>query len=382
MTEYTLNGLHCSNCSDDLEKKLNQFAGSSEVTIDYDTSRLTVDETDADMEQIKKVLEFEKITLKPLEKGDEESHSEHSNHHGHHHGHQHGMGSMMNQETSKKMLIVFGVNLAFSALEFIFGFLFNSIAIMTDAVHDLGDALSIGLATYFERISTKEANDQYSFGHQRFSLLGALVTAVILLGGSAVILVTAVPRLLDPVEVNHEGMFWLSLFAIAANGFSAWLMSRGDSHNESLLNLHMMEDVLGWIGVLAVSIVLNYTDWYILDPILSIAIASFIIYKTWPLFRETIEIFLEATPKELSREKIEEAILSIKGVTNVSHLHVWSIDGKEHAMTVTVSTSLEGMEDIETIKDKIRDNLSDYAVHHSTIEVVYDPGKTLMKSKS
>ncbi|WP_368645192.1 cation transporter [Alkalibacterium putridalgicola] len=317
MTEYTLNGLHCSNCSDDLEKKLNQFAGSSEVTIDYDTSKLTVDETDADMEQIKKVLEFEKITLKPLEKGDEESHSEHSNHHGHHHGHQHGMGSMMDQESSKKMLIVFGVNLAFSALEFIFGFLFNSIAIMTDAVHDLGDALSIGLATYFERISTKEANDQYSFGHQRFSLLGALVTAVILLGGSAVILVTAVPRLLDPVEVNHEGMFWLSLFAIAANGFSAWLMSRGDSHNESLLNLHMMEDVLGWIGVLAVSIVLNYTDWYILDPILSIAIASFIIYKTWPLFRETIEIFLEATPKELSREKIEEAILSIKGVTNV-----------------------------------------------------------------
>lgn len=382
MTEYTLNGLHCSNCSDDLEKKLNQFAGSSEVTIDYDTSKLTVDETDADMEQIKKVLEFEKITLKPLEKGDEESHSEHSNHHGHHHGHQHGMGSMMNQESSKKMLIVFGVNLAFSALEFIFGFLFNSIAIMTDAVHDLGDALSIGLATYFERISTKEANDQYSFGHQRFSLLGALVTAVILLGGSAVILVTAVPRLLDPVEVNHEGMFWLSLFAIAANGFSAWLMSRGDSHNESLLNLHMMEDVLGWIGVLAVSIVLNYTDWYILDPILSIAIASFIIYKTWPLFRETIEIFLEATPKELSREKIEDAILSIKGVTNVSHLHVWSIDGKEHAMTVTVSTSLEEMEDIETIKDKIRDNLSDYAVHHSTIEVVYDPGKTLMKSKS
>ncbi|WP_246119133.1 cation diffusion facilitator family transporter [Alkalibacterium putridalgicola] len=231
-------------------------------------------------------------------------------------------------------------------------------------------------------MSTKETNDQYSFGHQRFSLLGALVTAVTLLGGSAVILVTAVPRLLDPVEVNHEGMFWLSLFAIAANGFSAWLMSRGDSHNESLLNLHMMEDVLGWIGVLAVSIVLYYTDWYILDPILSIAIASFIIYKTWPLFRETIEIFLEATPKELSREKIEEAILSIKGVTNVSHLHVWSIDGKEHAMTVTVSTSLEGMEDIETIKDKIRDNLSDYAVHHSTIEVVYDPGKTLMKSKS
>lgn len=377
MSEYKLNGLHCSNCSDDLEKKLNTFTTHSKVTIDYDTGRMTMDEADADVAQIKKILEFEKITLSDPEHVEDGEHSGHDHHHGHHHG----MSSMMDQESSKKMLIVFSVNLIFSAIEFFFGFLFNSIAIMTDAVHDLGDALSIGLATYFEKLSTREANDQYSFGHQRFSLLGALVTAVILLGGSSVILVTAVPRLLDPVEVNHEGMFWLSLFAIAANGFSAWLMSRGESHNESLLNLHMLEDVLGWVGVLLVSVLLNYTDWYFLDPLLSIGIASFIIYKTWPLFKETIEIFLEATPRNLSREKIEETILSIEGVTNVSHLHVWSIDGKEHAMTVTVSTSVEGMEQIETIKDQIRNNLSDYAVHHSTIEVVYDPDGTLTKIK-
>lgn len=374
MSEYKLNGLHCSDCSDDLEKKLNQFTTRSEVTIDYDTSRLSIDEADADIAQIKKVLEFEKITLTDLKNEKEDSDTAHAHHH--------GVSSMMDQESSKKMLIVFSVNLIFSAIEFFFGFLFNSIAIMTDAVHDLGDALSIGLATYFERLSTKEANEQYSFGHQRFSLLGALVTAVILLGGSSVILVTAVPRLLDPVPVNHEGMFWLSIFAIAANGFSAWLMSRGDSHNESLLNLHMLEDVLGWVGVLVVSILLNYTDWYFLDPLLSIGIASFIIYKTWPMFKETIEIFLEATPKDLSRKRIEESILSIEGVTNVSHLHVWSIDGSEHALTVTISTSIEGMEQIETIKDKIRESLTDYAVHHSTIEVVYDPDNTLVKIKS
>ena len=381
MAEYKLNGLHCSNCSDDLEKKLNSFTTHSKVEIDYDTSRLTVDEADADIEQIKKILEFEKITLSDPVHEEKGEHEGHDHHHGHDHGHHHGMASMMDQESSKKMLIVFSVNLVFSALEFFFGFLFNSIAIMTDAVHDLGDALSIGLATYFEKISTKEANDQYSFGHQRFSLLGALVTAVILLGGSSIILVTALPRLLDPVDVNHEGMFWLSILAIAANGFSAWLMSRGESHNESLLNLHMLEDVLGWVGVLIVSVLLNYTDWYILDPLLSIGIASFIIYKTWPLFKETVEIFLEATPKNLSREKIEETILSIGGVTNVSHLHVWSIDGKEHAMTVTISTPIAEMEQIETIKNQIRNDLSDYAVHHSTIEVVFDPDGTLTKIK-
>lgn len=378
MTEYKLNGLHCSNCSDDLENKLNQFTRHSRVTIDYDTSIMTLDETDADIKQIKKVLEFEKITLTDLEYHKEEAETGHSHHHGHHHG----MESIMNQETSKKMLIVFSVNIFFSVIEFIFGFLFNSIAILTDAVHDLGDALSIGLATYFERQSTKEANDQYSFGHQRFSLLGALVTAIILLGGSSIILITAVPRLIEPEIVNHQGMFWLSLFAIAANGFSAWLMSRGESHNESLLNLHMLEDVLGWVGVLIVSILLNYTDWYFLDPLLSIGIASFIIYKTWPLFKETIEIFLEATPKGLSREKIEQSILTIEGVTNVSHLHVWSIDGKEHAMTVTISTTINRMENTEAIKDKVRENLSDYAIHHSTIEVVYDPDNTLVKIKS
>ncbi|MER2064252.1 MAG: cation transporter, partial [Alkalibacterium sp.] len=370
-----LNGLHCSNCSDELEKKLNKFTTHSKLAIDYDTGILTVDETEADLERIKKILEFEKITLSDPE---HEHNSDHSGH-DHHHGHHHDMSSLMNQESSKKMLFVFSINLAFSAIEFLFGFLFNSFAIMTDAVHDLGDALSIGLAAYFEKLSTKEANDQYSFGHQRFSLLGAFVTAVVLLGGSMILLVTAVPRLIEPVEVNQEGMFWLSIFAIGANGFSAWLMSRGESHNESLLSLHMLEDVLGWLGVLVVSILLNYTDWYFLDPLLSMGIATFIIYKTWPLFKETIEIFLEATPKNLSREKIEATILSIDGVTNVSHLHVWSIDGREHAMTVTVSTSLDKIDRIEAIKETIRHDLSKYGIHHSTIEVVYDAEGTLAK---
>lgn len=378
MTEFKLYGLHCSDCSSDLEEKLNRFASNSTVEIDYNENRLTLDETDVDIDQIKKVLEFEKLMITDI---DAESlpGQRHSSETGHHHDHHQGIESIMNQETSKKMMIVFSLNLFFSAVEFIFGFLFNSIAIMTDAVHDLGDALSIGLAGYFERISTKEANERYSFGHQRFSLLGALITSIILIGGSTVVLMNAVPRLLSPEPVNHEGMFWLSIAAIAANGFSAWLMSRGSSNNESLINLHMMEDVLGWIGVLLVSIILNFTDWYFLDPLLSIGIAAFIIYKTWPLFKETIEIFLEATPKEFSRNDIEEKVLSIEGVTNVSHLHVWSIDGNEHAMTITISTGMDDINELESIKDKVRNNLSDYAIHHSTIEIVYDPLNALSR---
>ncbi|WP_423189990.1 cation transporter [Alkalibacterium sp. f15] len=375
MTEYKLNGLHCKNCSIILEEKLNKLTSNSAVKIDFENNEMTLDETDVAIEQIKKVLEFEKITMSDMEAEDENTHK--SKEANFHQGHHHGIESIMNQETSKKMMFVFSLNLFFSAIEFVFGFLFNSIAIMTDAIHDLGDALSIGLASYFEKISTKEADDQYSFGHQRFSLLGALVTSVILLGGSMVVLFNAVPRLLNPEPVNHEGMFWLSIAAIVANGFSAWLMSRGESNNESLINLHMMEDVLGWVGVLLVSVVLNFTDWYFLDPLLSIAIAGFIVYRTWPLFRETIEIFLDATPKNLSRKNIKEMIISIEGVTNVSHLHVWSIDGKEHAMTVTISTAVEDIDGIESIKKKTRKALSNYAIHHSTIEIVYDPKNIL-----
>lgn len=376
MTDYKLMGLHCSDCSADLEEKLSRFTPHSKVKIDYNQNTLTLNEEDADFDQIKKILEFEKISITAISEDERQTAADHHSH-GHHHGHHHGIESIMNQETSKKMLIVFALNLFFSAIEFIFGFLFNSIAIMTDAVHDLGDALSIGLASYFERVSTKEANDRYSFGHQRFSLLGALVTSVILLGGSTIVLFNAVPRLIDPEPVNHEGMFWLSIAAIVANGFSAWLMSRGESNNESLINLHMLEDVLGWVGVLAVSIALSMTDWYFLDPLLSIAIAAFIIYKTWPLFKDTVEIFLEATPRHLSRKKIEEIILSIEGVTNVSHLHVWSIDGNEHAMTMTISTAVSDINQIESIKEAIRHDLSSFSISHSTIEIVYDPRNTL-----
>lgn len=376
MIKYKMMGLHCDDCSTDLEEKLSRFTTHSKVTVDYKHNTLTLDEDDADLNQIKKVLEFEKITITDIASGDHQDEST-DGAHTHDHHHHHGIESIMNQETSKKMMFVFGLNLVFSAIEFIFGFLFNSIAIMTDAVHDLGDALSIGLASYFEKVSNKEANDRYSFGHQRFSLLGAMVTSVVLLAGSTIVLFNAVPRLLNPEPVNHEGMFWLSIAAIAANGFSAWLMSRGESNNESLINLHMLEDVLGWVGVLAVSIILNMTDWYFLDPLLSIAIAAFILYKTWPLFKDTIEIFLEATPKHLSPKKIEEIILAIEGVTNVSHLHVWSIDGTEHAMTMTISTTVSDVDQLESIKESIRNDLSTFSINHTTIEIVYDPDNTL-----
>lgn len=373
MSHYMIKGLHCRDCSGELERKLNSVQPNGDISIDFSNQTLEISDSLKDISRIQKILEFEKITLVDL---DDVNHQEETPDHGHHHG----LDTLVKKETTKKMMIVFYLNLFFSIIEFVFGFMFNSMAIISDAVHDLGDAMSVGAAGYFQKASTKEANDRYSFGHQRFSLLGAIVTSVVLLVGSVIVIFHSIPRILSPEPVFYQGMFWLAIFAIAANGFSAWLMSRGHSHNESLLNLHMMEDLLGWLGVLVVSIVLYFTDWYFLDPLLSVCVALFIMIKTWPLFKDTVEIFLEATPKTISKQKIEDALMASEEVTNCSHLHIWSIDGQEHALTVTLSTGQSDSIKLEKVKESIRKDLALNNITHSTIEFVYDPSSLLKKN--
>jgi len=376
MSEYLMRGLHCKECAQDLEDKLNQLSDNHDIRIDYEQKRAYIPEK-ANMEQLKRVAAFEKITLESIENHRHDHEEGQSHQHGHSHNHAHDVNFSSGEKAARNMKLVLFINIFFSGVEFLFGFLFNSAAILTDAVHDLGDAVSIALAWFFQKISTKEANQKYSFGHQRFSLLGALITGVVLLAGSFLLILNTLPRLFDPQPVHYVGMFWLSLFAIAANGYSAWLMSKGSSANESMMNLHMLEDVLGWIGVLVVSIILRFTDWYILDPILSLAIAGFIIWRTWPEFRQTAEIFLEAVPHEIDKKKIEKEMLEISGIHALSHLHIWSIDGEEHAMSVTISTDELSLEEQEKLKEHIRQIIAPHNVTHTTIEIVPDPERML-----
>lgn len=369
MSDYLIKGIHCFDCADSLEKKLQSSYPDGKVTIDYKQRKLYIDESLSNLPKLKKMLEFEKLVVVEEEADWQKADGEPREHH-----HHHGLSqSLLEGDTTRKIALVFYLNLFFALIEFIFGFLFNSMAIVSDAVHDLGDAFSVGAAGYFHKLSTKEANDQYSFGHQRFSLLGALLTSGVLFGGAGLVIFHSFFRVLNPEPVNYQGMFWLSLAAIAANGFSAWLMSKGKSKTENLLNLHMLEDLLGWIGVLIVSGILHFTDWYVLDPLLSIAVAIFILVRTWPLFKETVEIFLEATPHSLSRQAIEDEICSLSAISKLSHLHIWSIDGNEHALTVTVSTDRSDVLEQEMLKEAIRRKLIDYSITHSTIEIVYDP---------
>lgn len=276
-------------------------------------------------------------------------------------------------QSTKNIKIAFFINFIFSMAEFFFGFLFNSVSIMSDAIHDLGDSISIGFAWFFQGYSEKNQDEKFTFGYKRFSLLGALITAVVLLGGSAVMIYRSIPRLFNPEPVNTTGMFWLSLVAIAMNGYASWILSKGSSKNESVLNLHMLEDVLGWIGVLIVSITMTFTDFYRLDPILSIVIALYILYKTLPEFFSTMNIFLNGSPDNVDPNQVAAQISEIPGVKDLSHLHIWSLDGEENAMTVTVLVGFSDKERIQAVKQEIVRQAQAIGIqHHITVEIATD----------
>lgn len=232
-------------------------------------------------------------------------------------------------KSSKNMTIAFLLNFSFAIIEFIFGLLFHSSAVLADAIHDTGDALAIGLSTLFEKISTRKEDRNYTLGYKRYSLLGALLTSVILLVGSTLVIVENVPKLLAPEKVNYDGMLILGIVAIAVNTAASRVVSHGHSHNESILSLHFLEDILGWLAVVGVSIILRFTDWYFLDPLLSLVIAGFILSKALPKFWENIQIFLDHVPSDVDLSQLYQEIAVLENVRAITQLNVWTTDGLE-----------------------------------------------------
>lgn len=232
-------------------------------------------------------------------------------------------------KSSKNMTIAFLLNFSFAIIEFTFGLLFHSSAVLADAVHDTGDALAIGLSTLFEKISTRKEDRNYTLGYKRYSLLGALLTSVILLIGSTLVIVENVPKLFAPEKVNYDGMLILGIVAIVVNTAASRVVSHGHSHNESILSLHFLEDILGWLAVVGVSIILRFTDWYFLDPLLSLVIAGFILSKALPKFWENIQIFLDHVPSDVDLSQLYQEIAVLENVRAITQLNVWTTDGLE-----------------------------------------------------
>ena len=267
-------------------------------------------------------------------------------------------------KTDKKILIAFLLNLFFSVFEFIGGTVTGSVAIISDSLHDMGDAAGIGLSYFFERKSKKEPDDVYTYGYLRYSVLGGLMITAILLVGSVLVIYNAVLRLINPVPVNYNGMIIFALVGTAVN-LSAMLFTRdGDSLNRKAVNLHMLEDALGWIVVLIGAVIMRFTDLSFIDPIMSMGVALFILVNSVKNLKESLSVFLEKAPDGVSVEEIREHILSVEAVTDVHHIHLWTMDGFTNCATMHIVT--DG--DFSRVKEEIRHELSHHGITHSVIE--------------
>lgn len=266
--------------------------------------------------------------------------------------------------------LAFVLNFSFAIIEFIFGGLFGSSAILADAVHDLGDALAIGISAFLESISNREEDSHYTLGYKRFSLLGAILTAVILITGSSLVILENISKLIESQPVDHEGMLWLGVIAIAINLTASLIVRKGQTKNESILSLHFLEDTLGWLAVIVVAIILRYTDWYFLDPLLSLLISAFILSKALPRFWSTLKIFLDAVPEGVDIQQVKSDLEQLDHVTSINQLNLWTMDGLEKNAIVHVC--LEHVNHMEVCKEAIRTLLKDCGFQNITIEVDED----------
>lgn len=275
-------------------------------------------------------------------------------------------GNLMS--SSKNTFIAFLLNLSFSIIEFIFGWLFGSSAILADAVHDLGDALAIGSSAIMQTYANKPADKFYPFGYKRWNILAALLTSSILIIGSSLILVENIPNLFHPQPVNQDGMLILGIIAVIINFFASRIVKNGHSHNESILSLHFLEDILGWLAVILVSIILQFTDWYFLDPLLSLGIAIFILSKALPKAWNNVKILLETSPQGVNLEEVKGVLLALENVHEITQLNVWTMDGYDHCATVTVKLTNPAVAD--KTKANIRNSLITFGIVQSTIEIL------------
>lgn len=273
-------------------------------------------------------------------------------------------------KTKCAVWLAFFLNLSFAIVEFIAGGIFGSSAVLADSVHDFGDAVAIGISAFLESISNRKEDSHYTLGYKRFSLLGAMVTAVILMTGSGMVILENMVKLFHPQPVNEEGLLWLGIIAISVNVLASLVIRKGQTKNESILSLHFLEDTLGWVAVILMAIVLRFTDWYILDPLLSLAISFFILSKAIPRFWSTLRIFLDAVPEGVNIQKIKADLAELDHVASINQLNLWTMDGLEKNAIVHVC--LEHVKHMEVCKESIRTLLKERGFQNVTIEVDED----------
>jgi cobalt-zinc-cadmium efflux system protein len=287
----------------------------------------------------------------------------------HSHDHTHGATS------EQRITTAFFLNLAFTAIEIAGGVWTNSVAVLSDALHDLGDCVALGLTWHFARISKRRGDETFTFGYRRFSLLGALVMSIVLFAGGMVVLSEAIPRILAPEATHVRGMFALAIVGVVVNGIAALRMHGGRSVGEKVVTWHFVEDVLGWVAVLVASVVMWFRDVPVLDPILSIGITLYVLWNVGRRLKETLSILLQAVPTGVDLRQVEEAIRGVPGVCDVHHTHIWTQDGEHHVLTAhVVARKAESYEAVSALRRTIKEDLKQLGIRHATIEIEANDG--------
>lgn len=276
-------------------------------------------------------------------------------------------------QASANLKVAFFLNLGFTILELFGGLYVNSVAIISDAIHDLGDTLSLGTSWYLQNKSSQKADAKFSYGYRRFSLFGALINSLVLVAGSILVVREAIARLLHPEYSNPEGMLVFALVGVAVNGYAAWRLSSGKTLNERVVSWHLLEDVLGWVAVLMVSIILLFKNVPYLDPALSILITLYILWNVVVRLKETLFLFLQGKPDDVHLDQVEKELIQIKNVASVHHTHIWSLDGEHHVFSSHVKLkNLQSFDELLAVKQAISKVIDRYPFEHHTIETELD----------
>ena len=268
-------------------------------------------------------------------------------------------------KSDKKILVAFILNFMFSIFEFVGGAITGSVAILSDSVHDMGDAAAIGASYLLEKRSLRQPDKTHTYGYARYSVVGSLISTVILICGSVVVIYNAILRIINPVEINKNGMLVFAVVGLVVNFGAAWFTREGKTLNQRAVNLHMLEDVLGWAVVLIGALVIKFTDFYIIDPIMSIGVAAFILINALMHLKEALDLFVERTPHGIDLDELTHHLLGIEGIKGVHHIHLWSMDGSNNYATMHIVTDEIGGE----IKAKIREELREHGICHATLEL-------------
>lgn len=288
-----------------------------------------------------------------------ETHHHEQGHHHHHH-----------PTSSKNIAVAFFLNLSFTIIEVIGGLLTNSVAILSDAIHDLGDSFSLGLSWYFEKVAKRSPNKNFTYGYKRFSLMGAVINSAILLIGSTIVIIESVRRFMEPQEVHAQGMFLLAILGVIINGAAVLRTRKGESINERVVSLHLLEDVLGWIAVLIVSIIMMFINAPFLDPLLSVGIAVFILYNVFRNLKISLKVILQGVPDNVSVNHIKDKLLKIDKIESIHDFHIWSMDSQYNiaSLHVVVRKGEMSCELLTLLKEEIKETMKQEGIQHTTIE--------------